>query len=133
VREVRQSDGYYESEITMTTPAAPEGSGERPKTPEFYIRVKLPNPAGFASCPSGDTEYSEAYQGAIFAAKPQGFEVRYPRGNQRWATDSEGFTLVPLFLTDEKLATAKLIERIHDLERRIETAKSYMKRVQECL
>jgi hypothetical protein len=33
--------------------------------PEFMIRVRLPSPDGYPSCPSGDTDYEEDYKEAI--------------------------------------------------------------------
>ena len=72
---------------------------------QFMIRVKLPKSSAFHCSPSGDTEYDRAFQDAIFEVKPQGFEVLWPRAGHRWPEpDSEGFTFVPLFLSDEARA-----------------------------
>lgn len=84
----------------------------------FMVRVKLPNPAGYHSSPSGDTEYESARSEAIFAVKPAGFEVKWPRGGERWPVDSEGYTFVPLVLTDHRDALANAIrERGEELKR----------------
>lgn len=76
----------------------------------FMVRVKLPNPAGYHSSPSGDTEYEQARSSAIFAVKPVGFEVKWPRGGERWPVDSEGYTFVPLVVSDHRDALATAIE-----------------------
>lgn len=68
----------------------------------FVMKVKLPNPGGYAACPSGDTEYEEAYHKALFDNKPIGFEVHYKRAGYEWPVDNLGFTWVPLFIADEK-------------------------------
>lgn len=63
-----------------------------PPDPEFMIRVRLPDPAGYASCPSGDTDYEHAYHVAVFAAMPPGFElVKEPLGTAN-PRDSHGYT-----------------------------------------
>lgn len=74
--------------------------------PEFMVRVKLPSSSAYHSSPSGDTEYEDAYQKAIFALKPPGFEVIWPRLNQKWPVDSEGYTWVRLYCSDPKEALA---------------------------
>jgi len=74
--------------------------------PEFMVRVKLPSSSAYHSSPSGDTEYEEAYRNAIFAVKPPGFEVSWPRLNEKWPVDSEGYTWVRLYCTDQKVALA---------------------------
>ncbi len=91
---------------------------------EYMVRVKLPNPAGYHCSPSGDSEYEDAYRQAISEARPPGFEVRWPRAGQKWAVDSEGYTLVPLYLAGKEEAldywmaeyqrAAKWIARVRD-------------------
>lgn len=63
------------------------------------IQVKLPSSSEYHASPSGDTEYESAYKQAIFDAKPEGFEVSWPKIGHRWPIDSEGFTFVPLYLS----------------------------------
>jgi len=74
--------------------------------PEFMVRVKLPPSSSFHCSPSGDAEYEEAYKKAIFDVKPPGFEVCWPRLNEKWPVDSEGYTWVRLYCTNEKDALA---------------------------
>lgn len=84
-----------------------------PQTPlnetslEFMVRVKLPCASDFKP---GDG-YESARNDAIFAIKPCGFEVKWPREGQTWPVDSEGYTYVPLFLTYHKDALAFYMER----------------------
>jgi hypothetical protein len=86
------------------------------KSVEFMVRVKLPSSGAYHSSPSGDTEYDNAYKEAIFAATPIGFEVGWPRRNEKWPVDSEGFTWVRLYCTDEKNALASALAQIADLK-----------------
>lgn len=90
------------------------------KIPEYFIRVKLPSPSGFASCPSGDTAYEEAFRSAIFAVKPTGFEVKYPRTGEAWPVDSSGMTWVPLYCNDTQQLLPGLFDRIQRLEKHID-------------
>jgi hypothetical protein len=84
--------------------------------PEFMVRVKLPSSSAYHSSPSGDTEYEDAYKKAIADALPPGFEVRWPRMHEKWPVDSEGYTYVRLYATDEKTALAHYIDRVKELE-----------------
>src|SRR6187402_2927028 len=83
----------------------------------FVCRAKLP-PVDFAE--------RSAFIDAVFAAKPAGFEVSWPKENHNWVIDDEGFTHIPLYVTDHKLALFDYIERsrrlkqsIDDIERKI--------------
>jgi hypothetical protein len=87
------------------------------KPVEFMMKVKLPSPAAFPSCPSGDTDYDDAYRSAIFAEKPMGFEIAWPRLNQKWPVDSEGFTWVPLYLSSSKDALHVALNEWHRLQK----------------
>lgn len=73
------------------------------------VRVKLSSSGSYACCPSGDTEYEIDYHKAIDAAKPPGFEVIYPRLNEKWPKDSEGFTWVRLKCTNKDDALAHFL------------------------
>ncbi len=81
----------------------------------FTMKVKLPNPAAFHSSPSGDTEYENAHRDALFENKPVGFEIKYPRADCDWPKDKEGFTWVPLYLTDNKSSLAYFMNRYHEV------------------
>lgn len=96
-------------------------------TIEFMIRVKLPSPNAYASCPSGDTEYATAYHDAIFAATPLGFEVYWPRPNEKWPVDSEGFTWVRLFCADNKMALASTLDELRATRKRMEEIQAIIK------
>lgn len=74
--------------------------------PEFMMRVILPPSHSFHSSPSGDTEYDIAYNKALMENKPAGFEVIYPRRNEKWPVDSEGYTWVRLQCTNKEDALA---------------------------
>lgn len=78
---------------------------EKP-VPEFMVRVKLPSGCDYWASPSGDTAFEEAFDKALAEATPPGFNPVYPRGNECWPVDSEGFTFVRLQCTDEKSALA---------------------------
>lgn len=93
---------------------------------EIVIRVKLPSAVGFHSSPSGDTEYEEAYRKAIFDKKPVGFEVRWPRLNEKWPVDGDGMTWVPLYVSDKAAVdpVPKLLERLNAMRRLIERLKN---------
>lgn len=86
---------------------------------EFMIRVKLPE-----RNPRPSDGYDENYSSAINAAKPYGFEVKWPRDGESWPVDSEGFTFVPLYLStteggpvnvwiDRYYRAAERLEEIH--------------------
>jgi hypothetical protein len=62
--------------------------------PEFYIRVKLPSSSAYPSCPSGDTDFEEAYSAAVKAALPPGWALVKQRSGFRPATDSDGMSLL---------------------------------------
>ena len=87
------------------------------------IRVKLPNASAYAGCPSGDSEYEDAYKSAIARVKPEGFEVKWPRIGHRWPVDSEGYTYVPLDCINEDNVMAELIFKVHFLEEKIKKAR----------
>lgn len=59
---------------------------------QYCIRVELPSSGGYAACPSGDTEYEEAYNNAIKSAMPDGFKLVPVRLGHNRPVDSEGFT-----------------------------------------
>lgn len=84
--------------------------------PEFMVRVKLPDSSGYAACPSGDSEYEDAYHSALAAATPPGFEVVKPRIGQRWPVDSEGYTFVPLRCPGERESLAHYVAEVKRLE-----------------
>lgn len=88
--------------------------------PEFVVRIKLPSASGFASCPSGDTDYEEAYDKVLRRSLPVGFEYKYPRTGQHWSIDSEGYTLALLRCSDEKNALASALDTIKALRKRLE-------------
>lgn len=85
------------------------------KQVEFMVRVKLPSSGGYHSSPSGDTQYEIDYRQAIFDVKPIGFEVRWPRLNEKWPVDSEGYTYVPLYVSQHCDALADLRTRYNAL------------------
>jgi hypothetical protein len=105
---------------------------DEPKQVGFHIRVKLPSPAAFHSGPSGDTEYDEAYKGAIFREKPQGFEVRWPRLNEKWPVDSEGYTWVPLYVSHAQDALHNALDMLHTAQRQLETLRKAIKELPYC-
>lgn len=74
---------------------------------ELMVRVKLPEGGsyeGFYPDSSEDEHIKtrETWTTAIFAAKPPGYEVKWPKRGQTWPMDSEGYTWVPLYLTYAK-------------------------------
>ena len=94
--------------------------------PEFMVRVKLPSSGAFPGTPSGDTEYEQAYRKAILSELPQGFEVQWPRSNEKWPVDSEGYTWVRLRCSDEKNALAYFIKEHGYLKDKLEKVKRFM-------
>ncbi len=97
---------------------------QRGDYPEFMVRVKLPSSGGYHCSPSGDTEYEEAYNAAIMAAKPDGYEVIWPRIGEKWPVDSEGYTWVRLRCTDGKAAVAYWTERCRLAEKELKRIKN---------
>lgn len=73
---------------------------ETKNTLVYVMRVKLPSSSGFASCPSGDTDYDEAYRNAILENLPDGFEVAWTT-RALWPVDRDGLTWVKLYCRDE--------------------------------
>ncbi len=90
------------------------------KLPEFMVRVKLPNPNGYAACPSGDTDYEVDYHKALKAATPDGFEAIEERIEVSRPVDSTGYTYVRLRCVDEKLVVAKLSAEVRSLQRKLD-------------
>ena len=91
-------------------------------TVEYVVRVKLPSSAGYHSGPSGDTEYEDDYNKAIFAAKPEGFEVAWP-SKDTWPKDKDGMTWVRLYCTDQKKAVEYFQDRSESLRNQVERMK----------
>jgi hypothetical protein len=92
--------------------------------PEFMMRVKLPNPNDYASCPSGDTDYEKDYSDALFKNKPSGFEIKYERSGVKWPTDSDGFTYVRLYCTDKQIALATAYDELIGLRKKLDAIKT---------
>ena len=86
---------------------------------EAMMRVKLPNSAAYYSGPGGDTQYESDYRKALADAKPHGYEINYPRTNEKWPVDSEGFTWVRLYVSDNKIALAYWMDKAQALEKRL--------------
>lgn len=87
--------------------------------PEFMVRVKLPNPNGYASCPSGDTDYEVDYDKAIKQATPEGFEVIKERLGVSNPVDSTGYTYLRLRCVNESLVIAKLQDEVKSLRSKL--------------
>lgn len=69
---------------------------------QFMVKVKLPSSCGFHCSPSGDMEYEQAIHNTIIAAKHPDFEVHWPKLNEKWPIDSQGYTYVPLYLRNNQ-------------------------------
>lgn len=82
----------------------------------FCIRVKMPDATKYSSDGGHESPLSRARSNAIFAAKPQGFEVKWPLLDQNWPVDAEGFTWVPLYHSDDKNIVSRLLDKIQSLE-----------------
>jgi hypothetical protein len=83
---------------------------------EYIVRVKLPEAGSYPACPSGDTDYEDDFRKAIFAAKPEGFEVDWTT-QRDWPKDNRGYTWVKLYVTDKKRAIEFFMNRYEDLRR----------------
>lgn len=90
---------------------------------EYLMRCKLPSSCSYHSSPSGDTEYENAYRDAIFANKPQGFEVAWS-SRSTWPIDKDGNTWVKLYCTDEQLALQYYIDKSANLQKEIDRIRS---------
>ena len=101
--------------------------------PEYMVRMKLPNPAAFASCPSGDTEYESAYQKALDDARPEGFEFVYPRRNEKWPKDSEGWTWARLRCTDGDNALSAMLEKVRGQQVEMENIKRILRKLRRLM
>ena len=87
--------------------------------PESMVRVKLPNPNGYASCPSGDTDYEVDYDKAIKQATPEGFEVIKERLGVSNPVDSTGYTYLRLRCVNESIVIAKLQDEVKLLRNKL--------------
>src|SRR3989344_39135 len=96
--------------------------------PESMMRVKLPNSASYHSSPSGDTEYEEAYKKAIADVLPDGYEGIWPRPNEKWQSDSEGFTWVRLRCVNLDMALVYWQERARFAEKHIARIKEVVEK-----
>ena len=77
---------------------------------EIVVRVKLPK---------GKTQEDREFKDAIFAAKPLGFEIKWLYGNaEKWTKDKNGFTYIPMYLTDNKIAVAYWMERFFEADKK---------------
>ena len=85
---------------------------------EFMVRVKLPGK--YQHHNSDYDNPNAAIIDAVFAVKPRGFEVKWPKPGQEWPVDSEGYTYVPLFLTAHKDALAHYMDSYFHLKKRNE-------------
>jgi|GEM_PF-6381024 len=92
---------------------------------EYVVRCKLPSSAAY---PSGDTEYDEAYRRAIFANKPEGFEVHW-QTKHLWPTDQDGMTWVRLYCTDNKKAVEYYRNRLVAVEEELERVKNLARQI----
>lgn len=66
---------------------------------------------------------------AIFAAKPDGFEVEWPHRHFPWTTDKSGFTFVPLYVTDVKNSLAQAWQFARDKQRELDRIKDFLKSI----
>lgn len=89
---------------------------------EYVVRVKLPSSGSFHSSPSGDTEYEQACNAAIFAVKPPGFEVAWS-SRATWPVDRDGLTWVKLYCTDSSKAMEYYHDRVASLTKQVERMK----------
>lgn len=97
---------------------------------EYVVRVKLPSSSSYHSSPSGDTEYERAYNDAIFAAKPEGFEVAWS-SKSYWPVDRDGMTWVKLYCTDKTMAVERLQDRVSSLMKQVEKLKTIGRQLAE--
>ena len=84
--------------------------------PEFMIRVKLPSPSAYPSCPSGDTDYESDYRQAVSAAMPEDFELVTERPGVANPRDSEGYTYLRIRCKDFKKWQRHLVARVNKSE-----------------
>ena len=105
----------------------------KPNCPELMFRVKLPEGDFYAGISGGCSEEesiaARPWKDAIFAIKPPWYEVKWPSKGQAWPKDSEGYTWVPLYLTNEKDACGYWMEsywRAHD---KLEKVREFMRSV----
>ena len=93
----------------------------------FSMRVKLPDIRDYHASPSGETEYESDKQAALFKDKPIGFEIHYQRYGYDWPVDKHGFTWVPLYLSDEKLAVPYFVQAVSDLRKQLKKIRDTLK------
>jgi hypothetical protein len=99
------------------------------KPVEFMVRIKLPTELIFTNQSGEYTSDQKACMDAIFAEKPQGFEVRWPKVGQKWPVDSEGFTFVPLYLSSHKDHSYYLLDQNERNYRKIQELKKLAKEI----
>ncbi len=66
---------------------------------------------------------------AIFAVKPEGFEIHWATEKKPWPVDSSGLTFVPLYETDAKVAHVHFVEQIHRLRQQVERLRDLAKQM----
>ena len=90
---------------------------------EYLMRCKLPSSCGYHSSPSGDTQYENDYRDAIFANKPEGFEIAWS-SRSTWPIDKDGNTWVKLYCTDKQMALQYYIDATARLKKELDRIKS---------
>lgn len=95
---------------------------------EYVMRCKLPNSGGFASCPSGDTEYEEAYRRAILSNLPPGFGVAW-KTEATWPIDRDGLTWVKLYCTNHEDAMNRWRQEAIDARRELDRVKALARQI----
>lgn len=99
--------------------------------PDFVMRVRLPSSGAYAACPSGDTEYEDAYNKALKEATPPGYEIIQPRRNEKWPTDSEGYTWVRLRCTNPDNALAHWMDKAKVAEERLDRIRTAIAKIED--
>ena len=89
---------------------------------DIVMRVKLPK------APPMETPEWNDYLEAIFKDKPEGYEVDWANDSGReWVVDSEGYTLVRLYLTDKKVALEYWMEKALSLNKAMKSLKERLR------
>lgn len=107
----------------------------KPGQLELMFRIKLPDEdectlEGLCNnAPEKDYENTRSWRMLILDSKPPGYEVKWPSKGEVWPADSEGFTWVPLYLTNAKDATSHWMSEYYTVKNRLDKLKHLLSQI----
>ncbi len=100
----------------------------------FMVRVKLPTASHQGNLYQSELEkfnsdYEKSYKSSVFAAKPPGFEIKWPRNGEKWPIDSEGYSFMPLYISDRKEVHLHYVEKVFELQKELDRIKGELRKL----